>query len=98
MDWGPIQARIDDVSGRDGFNGFPFDRNGIRLGIAAIYDEADELFEEWHSGRVPHTGYMYSDSAPGIRRELMDIIAVAAMMYQAADEVSGTIERHDKGI
>lgn len=71
------------IKARDGFTGFPFDRNGIRLGIAALEDEIAEVKKEWQEGRVHHTGYMTEESREAVRKELRDVIAVGIMMYES---------------
>ena len=55
---------------------FTFDRNGLRLAIAAIEDETNELYDEWqHHKRMP------SNAVNEIRHELLDIAAVALITY-----------------
>lgn len=56
-------------------SGFPYNRDGVRLGIAALEDEIGELWQEWeHSKR--HLG----NSITEIRHELLDIASVAMLM------------------
>lgn len=82
----------DSIKARAGFTGFPFDRNGIRLGIAALEDEVAEVKKEWRQGRVHHTGYMTKESRETIREELRDVIAVGIMMYEST--YRGSNETH----
>jgi NTP pyrophosphatase (non-canonical NTP hydrolase) len=60
--------------------GYPFDRNGLRLAIAAIEDETGELYEEWsHNKR--HLGNAHTN----IRYELLDIAAVCMLALRNID-------------
>lgn len=68
-----LEARMHDQANRiDIPILFRFDRNGMRLGIAAIEDEANELYEEWRD----HKNTL-GDAVMQIRHELLDIAAVA---------------------
>lgn len=57
--------------------GFPADRNGIRLGIAAIQDETSEVLAEWYDAKRTDKDWTR------VYDELLDVIAVA--MYTALD-------------
>jgi hypothetical protein len=55
---------------------FSYDRNGLRLAIASIEDETEELYNEWrmhkrHLGNAVHE----------IRHELLDIAMCAMLAY-----------------
>jgi hypothetical protein len=74
-----LDARIADQQGR-GF-AVTYDRNGLRLGIAALQDELKELYDEWAAGKK-----RLDD--PGVRarlaHEALDAAAVAMQVYVAA--------------
>jgi hypothetical protein len=56
---------------------FKFDRNGLRMAIAAIEDETSELYEVWqHNKRKP------GNARDLFRWELLDIAAVAMLAYE----------------
>lgn len=55
---------------------FTFDRNGLRLAIAAIEDETKELYDEWRMHKR-HLGNAHAE----IQHELLDIAAVAIIAY-----------------
>lgn len=55
---------------------FTFDRNGLRLAIAAIEDETGELYDEWN-----HNKHHLGNALHEIRHELLDIAAVAMATY-----------------
>lgn len=61
--------------------GFPADRNGIRLGIAAIEDETQEVWEEWRQLRrsLPDCDMTY------LRTELLQVAAVCLMIVRSID-------------
>lgn len=58
---------------------FTYDRNGLRLGIAALEDELRELYDEWAAGKRK-----LDDPAvvAGIRHEVADIAAVAMLILR----------------
>jgi hypothetical protein len=56
---------------------FTYDRNGLRQAIAAIEDETAELYDEWAANKR-HLG----NCADEVRHELLDIAAVALLMYE----------------
>ena len=58
---------------------FTFDRNGLRLAIAALEDETGELYEEWQ-----HNKRMLGNARKEIQHELLDIAAVALITYTQA--------------
>lgn len=60
--------------------GFPFDRNGLRLGIASIEDETGELYDEWAENKR-HLG----NAIDQIRTETLQIAAVAMMIVEGID-------------
>ena len=43
----------DEIARQDAIHpdGYPATRDGIRLAIATVIDEADEAFDEWRAGR-----------------------------------------------
>lgn len=55
---------------------FGFNRNGLRLGIAALEDELQELWREW-SDNKNHLG----NAVHEIRHEALDVAAVALLIY-----------------
>ena len=58
---------------------FTYDRNGLRLGIAALEDELRELYDEWAKNKK----YLHAPGvADRIRHELLDIAAVAMLIYR----------------
>ena len=71
-----LAARMDEQNEHMGAPLFTFDRNGLRLAIAAIEDETAELYEEWsHNKRHLDNGIL------GIKHELLDVAAVAMLAY-----------------
>jgi hypothetical protein len=60
--------------------GFPFDRNGVRLGIASLEDEIGEVYEEW-SKHKRNLGNCRNE----IRTELLQVAAVALMIVEGID-------------
>jgi hypothetical protein len=58
---------------------FTYDRNGLRLGIAALEDELRELYDEWAAGkkRLDDPGV-----AAKLRHETLDVAAVAMLIYR----------------
>lgn len=56
---------------------FAFDRNGLRMAIAAIEDETNELYDEWQ-----HHKRQLGNGVESIRWELLDIAAVAMIAYE----------------
>jgi hypothetical protein len=58
---------------------FTYDRNGVRLGIAALEDELRELYDEWAANKR----YLRKpDVADRIRHEVLDVAAVAMLIYR----------------
>lgn len=58
---------------------FAYNRNGLRMAIAAIEDETRELHEAW----AEHKRVLADGCAVGeIRHELLDIAAVAMLAYE----------------
>lgn len=55
---------------------FAFNRNGLRLAIAAIEDETSELYDEWRNHKR-----MLGNAHKEIQNELLDIAAVAMLTY-----------------
>lgn len=56
---------------------FAYTRNGLRMAIAAIDDEANELYDEWTQHKRA-LGNCVSE----VRHELLDIAAVAMIAYK----------------
>ena len=58
---------------------FTYDRNGLRLGIAALEDELRELYGEWAANkkRLNEPGV-----AERLRHEALDVAAVAMVIYR----------------
>lgn len=62
---------------------FSYDRNGTRLGIAALEDEIFELYEVWKINKK----YMDSpEVASRMRHEALDIASVAMLLYENIPE------------
>jgi hypothetical protein len=87
MTWGELGARMADQHAR--LTGppipadFTYDRNGLRLGIAALQDELRELYDEWAVSKkcLDDPGV-----AGRIRHEVLDVAAVAMLIYQNVPE------------
>lgn len=76
-----LRQRIREQSERMTDPMFTFDRNGLRLAIAAIEDETYELYDEWqHHKRMPE------NARKEIQHELLDIVAVAIITYAQSME------------
>jgi hypothetical protein len=58
---------------------FTYDRNGLRLGIAALEDELRELYAEWAAGKK-----RLDDPAVAakLRHEVLDVASVALLIYR----------------
>jgi hypothetical protein len=68
---------------------FTYDRNGLRLGIAAVEDELKELYDEWAANkkRLGEPGV-----AARLAHEALDVAAVAMLIYRnipATDDDAG---------
>lgn len=74
-----LRMRMDEQSARMTPPLFTFDRNGLRLAIAALEDETNELYEEWR-GNKRHLGNAHKE----IKHELLDVAAVAMITYVQA--------------
>jgi hypothetical protein len=61
-------------------HGFPFNRNDVRLGIAALEDETAEVWKEWDNKKhnLDHGAY-------NLREELLQVAAVAMMIVEGID-------------
>jgi hypothetical protein len=59
---------------------YPYDRNGVRLGIAALEDEVNEVYEEWRNHKR-HLGNCVNE----IRSELLQVAAIAMRMIRELD-------------
>ena len=84
MKFSALTDRINNITSRPGCNHlYHYDRNGMRLAIAALEDETRELWEAWHDGRIRHTDQMSNDPTMTyqIATELLDIAAVAMIAY-----------------
>jgi hypothetical protein len=70
--------RMHDQANRMPQSLFAFNRNGLRMAIAAIEDETRELHDEWQANK-----HVLDDCTRGaIRHELLDIAAVAMLAYE----------------
>jgi hypothetical protein len=58
---------------------FTYDRNGLRLGIAALEDELREFYDEWAAGKkhLDDPGV-----AARLRHEALDLAAAAMLIYR----------------
>ena len=61
--------------------GYPYTRDGVRLGIAALEDEVAEVYEEWTRNKR-HLG----NCITSIRAELLQVAAVAMMIIEGIDD------------
>lgn len=57
-------------------NLFTFDRNGLRLAIASIDDENNELYEEWSANKNTP-----ANAREEIQHELLDVAMCAILAY-----------------
>lgn len=64
--------------------GYPFDRNGVRLGIAALEDEVQEVYEEWRKHKRD-----LGNGAASIRAELLQVMGVAFRIVREIDATAG---------
>jgi hypothetical protein len=70
-----IESRLDDLALRYP-PGFPAERNGLRLGIAAIEDETKEAWDEWNAHkRDGNWDPMYD--------EVLDIVAIGIFILES---------------
>lgn len=60
--------------------GFPFDRNGVRLGIASLEDEVTEVWDEWNMHKRA-----LGNCREQIRTEVLQVAAVALMIVEGID-------------
>jgi hypothetical protein len=58
---------------------FTYDRNGLRLGIAALEDELRELYAEWAANKK---SLNEPSAAERLRHEALDVAAVAMLIYR----------------
>ena len=56
---------------------FAYDRNGLRMAIASIEDESNELYTVWVDNHHDLSGCVAE-----VRHELLDIAAVAMLAYE----------------
>jgi NTP pyrophosphatase (non-canonical NTP hydrolase) len=63
--------------------GYPFDRNGLRLGIAALQDEVQEVYEEWRLYKRD-----LGNGAEAIRAELLQVMGVAFRIVREIEAVT----------
>jgi hypothetical protein len=72
---------------------FTYDRNGLRLGIAAIEDETAELWTAWDDARVK-PDQLSDTGRADIQWELLDIAAIAMICFMQSlkdgSEVDGS--------
>jgi len=61
--------------------GFPYDRNGVRLGIASLQDEVRELYLEWEANKRT-----LNLAADRVRHELLDIAGIVVLMLRNVPE------------
>ena len=62
---------------------YTYDRNGLRLGISGLEDELRELYDEWAANKKQLTAPGVADR---IRHEVLDIAAVAMLIYRNIPE------------
>lgn len=78
--WDDLKAMYTELENRFP-PGFPYDRNGVRLGIAALEDEVQEVWTEWNI----HKRNM-SRGCETIRTELLQVASVAMLMIAGIDD------------
>jgi hypothetical protein len=66
---------------------FSYDRNGLRMAIASIEDETNELYDEW----VQHKRHL-GNCIDQVRHELLDIAGVAMLAYERTFDVPRVAE------
>jgi NTP pyrophosphatase (non-canonical NTP hydrolase) len=73
-----LLERIDDIRSRSGYHDglLGYDRNGLRMAIAAIEDETYELYEAWRAGK---RNLGDDDVRKDVRSELLDVAACAVI-------------------
>jgi len=71
-----MQRIIDQGKRIEGLDLFTFDRNGLRMAIASIEDETQELYDEWRNHKR-----MLGNAVHEIRHELLDIAAICMLAY-----------------
>jgi hypothetical protein len=71
-----LNERMADMAEKMGRQLFTYDRNGLRLAIAALEDEIQELWTEWNNNKR----YL-SNGKREIQHELLDIAAIAMYAY-----------------
>jgi hypothetical protein len=65
-------------------SGYPYTRDGIRLGIAAIEDETREVWDAWHA--IRRTIGNGSADPGDLRGELMQVAAICMRIVRTIDE------------
>lgn len=74
---------INELRARTGFTTFEYNRNGLRLGLAAIEDEHGELYELWlMNKRALFTPKVIEN----VKHEALDIAACAMIVYMEASK------------
>jgi NTP pyrophosphatase (non-canonical NTP hydrolase) len=76
-----LSERMADQESRCPAHIFKFDRNGLRLAIASMEDETQEVYDEWRMHKR-HLGNAVTE----IRSELLDVAAVAMLAYEETFE------------
>lgn len=71
-----LDERMHEQDHRMPYGLFSFDRNGVRMTIAALEDETGELYHEWS-----HHKNNLGNALDSIRHEYLDIAAVAMRGY-----------------
>lgn len=72
-----LAVRMHNVANRVPQELFAYNRNGLRMAIAALEDEMDELYEEWRLHKRA-----LGNCVNEVRHELLDIAAVAMLAYE----------------
>jgi NTP pyrophosphatase (non-canonical NTP hydrolase) len=60
--------------------GYPYTRNGVRLGIAALEDELGEVWQEWNNSKRA-----LGNARSELRAELMQVAAIAMRIIRSLD-------------
>lgn len=76
MNKSPLEEHVENMRARIPDDLFAFNRNGLRMAIAALEDEIGELYDDW-----THNKNHLGNALHPIRHELLDIAAVAIIAY-----------------
>lgn len=82
----PLEDLAREIAKQDTLHpsGYPYTRDGIRLGIAAIEDETREVWDAWHE--IRHTIGNGTADPGSLRGELIQVAAVYMRIARTIDE------------